>query len=33
MEVTAQIVPLEEVTYEQFKKFLNSLDVEKIVGH
>ncbi len=28
-EVTTQIVPLKEVTYEQFKEFLNSLDEEK----
>ena len=29
METTAQIVPLKEVTYEQFKEFLDSLDEEK----
>ena len=28
-ETTAQIVPLKEVTYEQFKEFLDSLDEEK----
>ena len=29
METTAQIVPLKQVTYEQFKEFLDSLDEEK----
>ena len=29
IKTTAQIVPLEEVTYEQFKEFLDSLDEEK----
>ena len=29
METTAQIVLLKEVTYEQFKKFLDSLDEER----
>ena len=28
-ETTAQILPLKEVTYEQFKEFLDSLDEEK----
>ena len=28
-ETTAQIVPLREVTYEQFKEFLDSLDEER----
>ena len=28
-ETTAQIVPLKEVTYKQFKEFLDSLDEEK----
>ena len=28
-EVTAQIVPLEEVTYKQFKEFLDSFDEER----
>ena len=29
METTAQIVPLKEVTYKQFKEFLDSLDEER----
>ena len=29
METTAQIVPLKQVTYEQFKEFLDSLGEEK----
>jgi len=29
VETTAQIVPLKQVTYEQFKEFLDSLDEEK----